>query len=426
MSTLRIAHLQADLAPKLASRISEPTLALRELAAWHAERVHALLNTEVFTNRVQLHSPPCPAAPDDARALALVEQSRLTAVGAESDVLDESAVFGQLRLHRRLDAAEILLALYDIEDEMRQRYAELAGTAVDRHDMEATRASLNDTEPYAAQVVASDMDGVLAVLKAQNAAKTGPLSFRDTKLGAAVQRNAEVFEGELRALTGGDAAADGQDTEMGLLPFFVRKYGPLMEGCWGEEAKRRIREIFSEAYADEVFALQAAERHIASMPLAYHVFRHKTWDHRFEDVYEMDTRGGEFAAEVVERGGRLLFVTAAPKIHALKMLKASGVMHAVGQNGFELYAMEDMYEPGTVENGTYVEGDKGTLLQAWAERNGVAAQDIVMGGDQYHSDVEPAIAKGMHARVVRGPEGLERYAKSVRLPRDERVAKSHS
>jgi phosphoserine phosphatase len=423
MSGIRAAHLLADLAPHL-QRLAEqmqvqPELApdIRRIADMHAARLFALLKTDVFTHRVQFHSQHDgeqfdPAAHTDA--LAIVPQHHLTFLAQQEQPIQQRTQ-DVLRLHGRLDAGEITASVAAIE----QQFIADCEVVLGRLHVPHTDPE-HGTLPQKT-VVASDMDGVLAVLRMQNPEHKGPVQFRDTRLGSAVQRNAEAFEEEVRARAGGLAAPNDHDTERGLLPYFVQKYGSVMEEGWGEESQQRIRQIFLESYpaSRREEALQAAEQHIAGMPLAYHVFRHKTWDHNVADVYDMDQQAADFAIQVIERGGTLLFVTAAPRIHALKMLKASGVMDAVGPEGFELYTMEDMYEPGTVENRTFAEGDKGTLLANWAQQRGIPKDQIAMGGDQYHSDVAPVVAQGIQSRVVSGPAGLNRYLASIRLPRDE-------
>jgi hypothetical protein len=456
----RAAHLIRDLAPRLlfANGVlcanTENTPELQRLAREHANRIHRLLDECVFTHRVQSHeadqAEEIQASMGPDNSFGVISQQQLTYMGrsqrAEDNRTEEAGALEaaqllfadideQLALKGRLDATEITSTVLAIEAELVLALEDLLGTQMkapglgqrtEHRVLSALDGAGKLLEMRVApekDVVASDMDGVLAVLRASEGHQGGPMGFRDTRLGYAVQQNAERLETELQQLQTGQANAGQQDTEMGLAPYFTQRYGALMEQQWGDEAIARIRAIYTESYpADRGSdAMRDAQAHIDRMPLAYHVFRHKTWDHTFEDVYEMDTTPGDFATCVIERGGRLVFITAAPKIHAIKMLKASGVMDAVGPDGFELFTVEDLYQEGTVEKRTFIEGDKGTLLAAWCEEHGIAKERVAMGGDQYHSDVEPVIKQGIQARVVNGPLELGRYLASIRLPRDKAV-----
>lgn len=454
----RAAHLIQDLAPRLLLAngvlcVRTPhTGELERLAQVHADSIFRLLDECVFTHRVQSHgadrAEAILASMNGGNAFGVISQHELTYIGRsqrteinrteEAGALEAAQqliadIEQQLALQGRLDATEITSTVLAIEAQLVLELETLLGTHINApglgqrteqrvlRELDATGKLLGMRAMPQKDVVASDMDGVLAMLRPRDGHPGGPLRFSDTRLGFAVQQNAEQLERELEQLTaGGTGDARERDTEMGLLPYFVQQHGAVMEQHWGDDAQERIRRIFVDSYPPNrgADALRDAQAHIDRMPLAYHVFRHKTWDHRFADVYEMDTTPGAFALRVIERGGRLVFITAAPKIHALKMLKESGVMDAVGPEGFELFTVEDLYQEGTVKDRTFVEGDKGTLLAAWCERHGIAKERVAMGGDQYHSDVEPVIKQGIQARVVNGPLELDRYLASIRLPGD--------
>ncbi len=292
--------------------------------------------------------------------------------------------------------------------------------------LQFARQKLAEKERREKQVVCVDMDGVIGKLRYTSNA-LGINRFHNSRLGESVRANAVRLAREVNGFTSDEEAAaylDSLDTEVGLPGYFIGEHGQQLEERHGEHAVARIREIFSQAYEGHPdVAAREADRYLASMPLAYHAYRVCTWDHDMDDVYEDNEAAREFAVQVTERGGRLVFVTAAPRIHAVKMLQKFGIIQALGPDGFDLYTVEDLYDPEKLAQGQYVERDKSAIMQRVGAEKGVDASRIAMGGDQYRSDVHAPVAAGVESALIEGPEDLARFASMMRLPRDQRGAR---
>ncbi len=280
------------------------------------------------------------------------------------------------------------------------------------------RERLDVAEKPEKDVVCVDMDGVIA--KMQHVDGEG-IGFKNSKLERSVRENALQLIMDLEGINheAADEVLNGTNTEVGLVSWLTKNYGPQMEQQYGDKAVARIRDIFRQTLPPDI-ADQEADAFIATMPLAYHVFRVKVWDHNLDEIYEQNDQAAAFARQVIDGGGRLVFVTAAPRIHALKMLRYEGISEAAVHGEYDLYTIEDMYLPGTVEDKTYREGDKGMIMRKLQTDLGIPAERIAMGGDQFKSDVRAPIQEGVPASIIRGPEELEHYLSLFRLPRDPR------
>lgn len=429
ISGLLAAHFVADLPDALPSD-KRDLPAMRTVLDEARSRIVGLIGDSVFPNRLSLHGDASVLSDlrslSPERTLSIISHRSISSVGDADPLSVVQNISESLRLQGRIDGPEILQSALAIENALRNDMYRLTGDQAFEQEIPSAPSPERSTLPLRT-FVCCDMDGVLATLRPLNG-KSGVVGFRDTVLGTAVQSNAERFEAELLVLHGtGNAGADARDTEMGLLPYLVQNYGDSMEEHWFTEASDRIRAIYQESYPEEFHnqASVAAEQHIAAMPPAYHVFRHKTWDHDLRQIYTYDQSASEFAMQISHRGGKLIFITAAPRIHAVKMLAFAGIMQSIGPNGFELFSVEDLYIPGSVEDATFVEGDKGQILRRLQHAKRRSVQEFVMAGDQVHSDVLPATAVGVEACLVSGPQELAKYARLIRLPNDpESVAET--
>lgn len=286
-------------------------------------------------------------------------------------------------------------------------------------------------------IVCTDMDGVLASLNRTDTDKA-KVGFKGSKLEASVKQGAirlltSLHSGSVDSEISAEEVAEAEkelasiNTEIGLVGYLTQKYGQEMVELYGKEAENRVREIFQSVYPEEDADTEST-KFLSKMPTAYHVFRHLTWDHNLEEIYDQNPEhkgaAKDFAVNIVERGGRLTFITAAPKIHALKLLKDRGITDELKPEEYDLYTVEDMYDSKSVEDGRYVEGNKGTILRQISQKTGVPTEKISMGGDQYKSDVAAPIASGVQACLIPGPEHLARYAEYIRLPNDVRESES--
>jgi FMN phosphatase YigB (HAD superfamily) len=281
---------------------------------------------------------------------------------------------------------------------------------------------LEEKERPSKDTVCVDMDGVIGKLRyTEN--ELGIRKFHNSRLGLSVRGNAVRLAREVNGFVSDEEAAkylDSLDTEIGLPGYFIGQHGSDLERKHGEDATARVQQIFAEAYAGHSErAQQECAKYLASMPLAYHVYRTRTWDHDMDDVYEHNEDAQAFSVDIKERGGKLVFVTAAPRIHAIKMLQKFGIIEALGPDGFELHTVEDLYDPEQLQQGRYVERDKGVIMRQVSERSGVDMKKMAMGGDQYRSDVHHPVAAGVQAALIEGPGDLQRYAGMYKLPRDK-------
>jgi hypothetical protein len=257
----------------------------------------------------------------------------------------------------------------------------------------------------------------------------GPMLFRETQLGFHVyQRAARGVRKLLRTNQLATVSKLGSENIEQVLQLFYRwKLDAEAEQQYGEEAKERIRQIFIEGYG-KGRGLVEAERFIDSMPTRYHAIRHMTWDLPLDEIYTKNAEAQQFAMNVQRRGGKLVFVTASPRIHAVKLLTSLGIMQNPGPDHFELYTVEDLYDPETVPrrrnphpNQMFVEREKSVILQQLHENTGVEKGKIAMGGDVYRTEVQPALFNGFPARIVRNPAQLKQYAMGIQLPGDDAI-----
>lgn len=289
--------------------------------------------------------------------------------------------------------------------------------------------SVDKREKPETRVVCTDIDGTMAHMKPISPAFEGipgPRLFTESMLGHHVLMNGRLA---LRQLLRGDQLATvsklgGQNVEQIMQIFYDWGLAGVAEEKFGEPAKARIHEIFRDAYG-EGRGIVEAERFIASMPLHYHALRHLTWDLDIPAIYEHNTESVEFAQNILRRGGELAFITAAPRIHAVKMLKFLGLMDDPGPRHFKLYTVEQLYAPESIprnghfaKTGMFVEREKNVVLDDLVKRFGVPKKQVVMAGDVFRTEVQPALFNGYPARVVRNPSELASYALNVRLPND--------
>ncbi len=281
-------------------------------------------------------------------------------------------------------------------------------------------------------VVCVDTDGTMAEMKPVDpelAEIGGPLLFRETQLGFHVwlktARAARLLLKHNQLAT--VSKLSSENLEQVLQLFYRWGLDEEAEKKFGEEAKQRVRDICIAAYG-KGRGLVEAERFLDSMPLRYHAIRHLTWDLPLDKIYQPNDRAKQFAENIHRRGGKLVFVTASPRIHALKLLTELGVMQNPGPNHFELYTVEDLYDPETVPRRTnpnpaelFVERDKSVILHMLHTEKGIPKERICMAGDVFATEVRPALFNGYPARIVKNPDQLEHYARSIALPGDAEI-----
>ncbi|MCO6430735.1 MAG: hypothetical protein J5J00_07720 [Deltaproteobacteria bacterium] len=279
------------------------------------------------------------------------------------------------------------------------------------------------------KVVACDIDGVMATLRREDGDTHGA-GFHGSLLGASVRMNQINLLCKLSGASAEEAAetVDKVGPEWAI-SFFMKEFGKEIEKQFGEKAAARITKIYEETLGPALGIDEArsqAQKFLKSMPLSYHAYRVETWDHDMERLYERNPYAAHFSREIVDRGGVLVYVTAAPRIHALKTLRHVHVLEQLGPGDFELYSVEDTYPSDTVawdlDNPPadfYREGDKGTLISGKVVRDlGTSIDEVCMGGDQLKSDVLKPQKAGIDSILIPGLEGLRRYASSITLPRD--------
>jgi FMN phosphatase YigB (HAD superfamily) len=286
--------------------------------------------------------------------------------------------------------------------------------------LEYARARLIKGAKTPKYFICADVDGCLGELQYEIVDSLGIRKFENSNLGLSVEKNAADLIRRLENLPDASSAHDrlrSINTETGLPQYLFNRYGPQLEEEYGATADRRIREIFSFVYPSDVADTEAT-KFLLRMPLRYHVFRTQVWDHDVSALYEKDGHAVRWAQDIIARGGKLIFVTAAPRIHALKVLKHLGIVDALGHDGFQLFSVEDLYEPQSVTDGTYMERDKGTLLLEIAQRQNVDIKNMAMVGDQLKSDVLAPGRAGIEAYLVSGPRDLSGFSASMLLPHD--------
>ncbi len=279
-------------------------------------------------------------------------------------------------------------------------------------------SKLEKQEKKEIQTVCLDLDGTVAKLVNTE----GKVGFRGSVLEKEVYGNVHNLVKEAERLKGNNITSkeatqilDGIDTEIGIADFFVQEYGEILERHFGDECRREIERRFQNYYGQEEGSAKAKE-FLVSQPLAYHVFRMKTWDHDLPAIYEFNIIAREVCEKIKEAKGEIIFITAAPRIHAEKMLDYLGLREAT-DGRYKMFTVEDLYH-----SDTFNEQNKGVILQRLIDQ-GRTATKMVMIGDQIKSDIRPAEEKGVWTFLIkgRGPEDLRQLLSLIKLPGDSNV-----
>jgi FMN phosphatase YigB (HAD superfamily) len=251
-----------------------------------------------------------------------------------------------------------------------------------------------------------DIDGTKAELKN----RTDNVGFVGSVLHEKVVEKSRLLLGECLFKVTGKMLGQQEiierleqiDAEHGLTTYFVHKYRGILEKDFDEGGgAARISQIFADFYGPEE-GIKKSRDFMDSMPKAYHQVRLKLWDHDLDEVYPKNDFAKSFMERVKASGARVIDITAAPRIHALKTLTHLGVTSDMID---ALYSVEDLFDPDEIPQGYYFERSKGIIFEELIN-SGIDPINMVMIGDQNHSDITPAQNKGLYTFPVSAPQDL--------------------
>ncbi|MCO6430734.1 MAG: phosphoribosyltransferase [Deltaproteobacteria bacterium] len=300
--------------------------------------------------------------------------------------------------------------------------------------------------PPEIEVVGSGIDGTLNELRRDDP--------RDTDLGfsgSVLERLVSEKQVALLKKLGVDhsVAVDTISGNVGCaLAYFAANHGKTLENPqslernsgkqWVDIGKDLVRRVYKECGLSS----EAAEEFIDSMPGHYHAYRAQTWDFtnpdELDQIYGWSDAPINYVQEVLSRGGKLVFVSEGPRIHALNTLKASGILKHLKEEDFKLYTVEDLYLkdsvpwnldeiPGEMHGKVkeladkyYVQQDKGTFIaEHVAKELNVPTNRISFAGDQLRDDVKAPQEQGIPCHAIAEPPILLSYIRRMRLPGDK-------
>lgn len=297
--------------------------------------------------------------------------------------------------------------------------------------------------------VVLDLDGTVL-----EAVYDDPLkkSFLTSSLGKSVT---DSFKSVMTEFVGGDSSKIKQVFRGSSFesPTQLLKAHPMfaayLEQKYGEFTSGRLVERFNSFYGAER-GREELERFLHQydfLPLSYHVLRELTWGQvDIGKVYKEDENKdtARFVERVLNRGGKIVILTAGPKIHAMKMIEKSGIKDSVVEGKITLLTVEDLYDPNTLEelgkervlesmvthkrdpkmnfaafarSKTYGQPES-PITRKFEDTRRVHPRRLLSVGDQPHSDARAGIKVGGYGFVVDGPSRLNDIFSHVKFPKE--------
>lgn len=290
----------------------------------------------------------------------------------------------------------------------------------------------NENKLYITHVI-EDIDGVVAKMRYVDQLNK---SYSTSFLGMEVKQRMTALVEEFQKQNATDVYMDFENPAQ-----FINKnteFGQYLVKTYGKEVEMTMEARFMEFYGDangKQEFVKFKEEH-AFLPEGYHEFRELSWGRvDLESAFEFSgSKARDFNQKALDNGANIVLLTAAPKVHALRMLQASGMADLISSDQIILLTVEDLYDPATlvemgkdlvfnglkspdVHNPRKDHFNTDSVVYKFQEPPlaldkikslGKTHPHMMLGiGDQPHSDIGPAINIGGYGALVDGPDNLE-------------------
>ncbi|MBI4991545.1 hypothetical protein HZB96_05655, partial [Candidatus Gottesmanbacteria bacterium] len=265
-------------------------------------------------------------------------------------------------------------AIRDFRDKNDRSPKDLAEVKLFDYIRLALAETKNESSPKISCVV-TDIDGTQLKMIYEDPTKK---SFRYSELGKQLRgfvwNLLVVFAGEEIEAT---KILESYDIEK---PVEILKGNPefakFLVAKYKDEVFTKLKERFTSFYGNRGGEeLQAFLSQHDFLSEAYHILRELTWGQiDYDKVYRQEEgQAAQFSAKVLNQGGTLIFLTASPRIHAMRVLELTGQTELVRSGRAYLFTVEDLYHPATLE-----EQDKIVFFKALDQSDGISALDLFM------------------------------------------------
>jgi|GEM_PF-2093435 len=388
------------------------------LRAVDASVIHAIINC-IFPGRGVLVSSP-----------TLIEERNSYYAGPLSAFLKQPDIVSGL-LH---------------ENELRVKLLSLASSqGLISSDEAECRAAIwkEKPSPEITQAIL-DIDGTLLGLKYNDPYNT---SFTNSEFGGTVIDN---FGKLIDECISNDVAGIDKTNILTQDPIaFIRNKDvcSYLEAQYGGKVTQEMRQEFCRLFGKEQGEAEY-QNYLSNhpqLPFAYHIFRWMTHGKvDIDTVFEKpDNSTSQFVNTLIEEEVQTVFLTASPRIHALRMLEKAGLFCEYLLGKISLITVEDLYDPFTLKEMSKSVAIAACTLEEEGARKAfdrianssdkaqkmyevylrlksirgrvVSPTNTVSVGDQWESDIDPTRQLGVYAYLVNGPHKLPdilKYCKS--------------